>query len=173
MQSIGACSRSASAIAVVLVVMATSFGCGGQKEQQDQRGAPAASSQASAAPTDLFSNGNTLGIHAGVAAPSTFTVTSGSVRLVGLTTYHYVGPSGVPATGTVGLKGADGKVYGPWQTTGSDGQGGIKNAFWEAKIDVVLVAGTYTVTDSDPSTWSSNSKSLGAGFFWTRGYALP
>ena len=105
MQSIGACSRSASAIAVVLVVMATSFGCGGQKEQQDQRGAPAASSQASAAPTDLFSNGNTLGIHAGVTAPSTFTVTSGSVRLVGLTTYHYVGPSGVPATGTVGLWG--------------------------------------------------------------------
>jgi hypothetical protein len=172
MRSIGAYSRSVSAVAVVLVVMAVSSGCGGQKEEFDQRGAPAAASQ-TAAPAELFSNGNTLGIQAGVSKPSTFTVASGSVRLVGLTTYHYVGPSGVPATGTVGLKGADGKVYGPWPTTGSDGQGGIKNAFWEAKIDVVLVAGTYTVTDSDPSTWSSNSKSGGAGFFWTRGYALP
>jgi hypothetical protein len=106
----------------------------------------------------------------GATAPSTFTVKSGSVRVTSLTTYHYVEPNGIPSTGRVGLTGPDGKVYGPWQATGSDGQGGIKNAMWAATIDLVLTPGTYTVTDSDPSTWSSNSGTGGAGMFWIAGY---
>ena len=88
----------------------------------------------------------------------------------GCPTYHYVEPDGVPSTGSVGLTGPDGKVYGPWQATGSDGQGGIKNAMWAATIDLVLTPGTYTVTDSDSSTWSSNDGTGGAGMFWIVGY---
>jgi hypothetical protein len=41
---------------------------------------------------------------------------------------------------------------------------------WAATIDLVLTPGTYTVTDSDPSTWSSNSGTGGAGMFWIAGY---
>jgi hypothetical protein len=106
----------------------------------------------------------------GATAPSTFTVKSGSVRVTSLTTYHYVEPDGVPSAGSVGITGPDGKAYGPWQATGSDGEGGIKNAMWAATIDLVLPPGTYTVTDSDPSTWSSNDGTGGAGMFWIAGY---
>jgi hypothetical protein len=123
-----------------------------------------------AAPVQLYSNSDPGPTQVGATAPSTFTVKSGSVRVTSLTTYHYVEPNGVPSTGSVGFTGPNGKVYGPWQATGSDGQGGIKNAMWAATIDVVLTSGTYTVTDSDPSTWSSNGGTGGAGMFWIAGY---
>ena len=123
-----------------------------------------------AAPVQLYSNSDPGPTQVGATAPSTFTVKSGSVRVTSLTTYHYVEPNGIPSTGSVGLTGPDGKVYGPWQATGSDGQGGIKNAMWAATTDLVLTPGTYTVTDSDPSTWSSTGGTGGAGMFWITGY---
>jgi hypothetical protein len=106
----------------------------------------------------------------GANAPSKFTVASGSVHLVSLKTYHYVAPGGLASAGKIGLRSSDGKVYGPWQTTGSPGVGGVPNAFWTASIDLVLPAGTYTVTDSDTATWSANAGTHGAGMFWVTGY---
>jgi hypothetical protein len=123
-----------------------------------------------AAPVQLYSISDPGPAKVGATAPSTFTVKSGSVRVTSLTTYHYVEPDRVPSTGSVGLTGPDGKVYGPWQATGSAGEGGIKNAMWAATIDLVLTPGTYTVTDSDPSTWSSTAGTGGAGMFWITGY---
>jgi hypothetical protein len=123
-----------------------------------------------AAPVQLYSNSDPGPTQVGATAPSTFTVKSGSVRVTSLTTYHYVEPNGLPSTGSVGFTGPDGKVYGPWHATGSDGQGGIKNAMWVATMNIVLTAGTYTITDSDPSTWSSNGGTGGAGMFWIAGY---
>jgi len=156
-----------------LAVVLSGSACNKEEPVQMGQNRPAGPTPVStAAPVDLYSNGNTLGIQPGATAPSTFTVEAGSVRLVTLTTYHYVAPKGVQTTGKVGLKGSDGKVYGPWDTTGSDGQGGIKNAFWVATIDLVLTAGTYTVTDTDPATWSSNARTGGAGMFWASGYKL-
>jgi choice-of-anchor C domain-containing protein len=40
----------------------------------------------------------------------------------------------------------------------------VPNANWIATPNVVIPAGTYTVIDSDPSTWSQNSGSGGQGF---------
>ncbi len=42
--------------------------------------------------------------------------------------------------------------------------GGVKNALWNAAPNVKLPAGTYTVVDSDPGTWSTNDKANGVGF---------
>jgi hypothetical protein len=57
-----------------------------------------------------------------------------------------------------------GRKYGPWQATGSPGPGGIPNAYWEARPMLSLPAGTYTVIDSDPTTWTPDTQSGGRGF---------
>ncbi|TLM80674.1 MAG: hypothetical protein FDZ75_08195, partial [Actinobacteria bacterium] len=104
--------------------------------------------------------GNTLGIKPGGTAPS-FTIKSGGT-VTDVMTYHYI-DSGGPAPGTIGLKGSDGKVYGPWQCSGLEGQGGVKNAFWVAKPNEKIPAGTYTIVDSSPGTWSTNDTAKGLG----------
>jgi hypothetical protein len=121
-------------------------------------------------PQQLYTVSNGTYVTPGTTSPSRFTVASGSVHLVSLKTYHYVAPGGIASAGKIGLRSADGKVYGPWQATGSPGVGGVANAFWTATIDLVLPAGTYTVTDSDPATWSANAGTHGAGMFWVTGY---
>jgi hypothetical protein len=132
------------------------------QEQSSQRpAAPASAAPAAAKPVVVFANGNTLGIRKGGKAP-TFKLEK-AATVTEMSTYHYV-DGGLPAAGTLGLKGADGKLYGPWTCTGSDGQGGIKNAFWFAHPNAEVPAGTYTIVDSEPSTWSTNDKAKGLGF---------
>ena len=65
-------------------------------------------------------------------------------------------PDGVEGTppGPIGLESADGAVLGPWPAAGSEGQGGVPNAYWTVTPNVVVPAGRYTVVDSDPGTWS-------------------
>src|SRR5450759_3394372 len=109
----------------------------------------------------VFEVGNVDGVKAGATAP-TFTLDK-PATLVDLMTYHYLAGGG-PTPGTVALKDAAGKTYGPWPCTGVDGQGAVKNAFWDARPNVKLPTGTYTILDSDPGTWSSNSKAGGVGF---------
>ena len=128
--------------------------------------------EATSDPIQLYSNSNTGPVKVGATAPATFTVESGSVRVTGLTTYHYVEPKGVASSGDVGIVGSSGHLYGIWTTTGLTGQDGVKNASWVAMFDIVLTPGTYTITDTDPSTWSSNSGTGGAGMFWIYGYRL-
>ncbi|MEI7744761.1 MAG: hypothetical protein WCK58_13560 [Chloroflexota bacterium] len=123
------------------------------------------------APVTLFTNANPDGVTPGATVPSTFTVGAEPVHVTAVVTYHYVLPAGVPATGTVSLRGPGGAVYGPWATTGSEGQGGIANASWQADVDLILAAGTYTIVDSDPATWSANSRTGGSGMFWVNGTA--
>jgi hypothetical protein len=121
--------------------------------------------------TQLYATANGDSVSPGVSVPSRFNVESGSVTVVSLKTYHNVAPHGLKSAGQIGLRGSDGKVYGPWQATGSPGPGGEANAFWTATVDVVLPPGTYTITDSDPSTWSANAGTGGAGMFWVSGFA--
>ncbi len=120
-------------------------------------------------PTVLYSVTNDMGVAPGVTAPSTFHVAS-STNILSMKTYHYVYPGGLSSTGQIGLKSSDGKIYGPWQTTGSPGIHDVPNANWNVSIDIVLPPGTYTVTDSDPSTWSSNIGTKGEGIFWVTGW---
>jgi hypothetical protein len=112
-------------------------------------------------PVKILDTGNAYGIRQGGTAPS-FTLDK-PATITNLTTYHFIDGGG-PAPGTLSVKSADGKVFGPWQATGLDGQGAVKNAFWETKPMEKVPAGTYTVVDTDPGTWSTNDKAGGVGF---------
>lgn len=116
---------------------------------------------AAAAAQEIFNNGNTLGVYEGGKSPSV--KLTQDVVITEISTYHYNQMKGA-TPGTISLKGADGKVYGPWQTTGLVGQGDVQNATWVAKPNATVPAGTYTIIDSDPSTWSQNDTSKGFGF---------
>ncbi|HPJ84452.1 MAG TPA: hypothetical protein PLY09_06810 [Methanothrix sp.] len=79
-------------------------------------------------------------------------------------TYHWNYASG-DAPGTIGLKDQFGDIYGPWQAQGEPGMNGIPNAYWTVYLSpgVDLPAGTYTVIDSNPATWSYNYESGNSG----------
>lgn len=127
------------------------------EEQTSERSGETAAGESVVA----LDTGNNFGIRAGGTAP-TFTLDRPAV-LETLTTYHYIDGGG-PTPGTLGLEGADGTTYGPWQAYGIDGQGDVANAFWRVEPGVTLPAGTYTIVDSDPSTWSTNDTAGGVGF---------
>jgi hypothetical protein len=67
------------------------------------------------------------------------------------------------------LRASDGTPYGPWQATGEPGQGGVPDAAWVVRPNIVIPPGTYTVLDSDPSTWAQNQETGGAGMAWGSG----
>jgi len=79
-------------------------------------------------------------------------------------TYHWNDGKG-SAAGEITLKAADGTVYGPWKTT-------LRNkVYWIAQPNQDIPAGTYTLIDSNPSTWAQNSGSGGNGMGWA--YGIP
>ena len=116
----------------------------------------------------LFDSMNGYGVGNGPTAPATFTIGQPHV-LTSITTYHWNDGRGTRA-GTIGLRDAAGRVFGPWAVAGSPGQGGVPNAFWIATPNVTLPAGTYTIIDSEPSTWSQNSQSGNRGMSAVKGY---
>jgi hypothetical protein len=117
----------------------------------------------------LFDNQNILAVYNGGTSP-TFDLPSATV-ITTIRTYHWNDANGNGSTGTISLKGDDGTVYGPWSTTGAEGQGGVPNAYWTASPGVTVPAGRYTVIDSDPGTWSQNADSGGEGHVIVHGEA--
>jgi len=130
-------------------------------------GTPGSVASAAAAAV-LFDNWNTGGVSNGPTAPTAFTL-SQPAQITAVNSYHWNNGNGTSVPGTLALSGADGSTYGPWQATGSLGSGGVLNAVWTANPDVTIPAGTYTVVDSDPTTWSQDSQSGGAGFSQVKG----
>ncbi|MEQ8174034.1 MAG: hypothetical protein ABRQ26_03110 [Syntrophomonadaceae bacterium] len=114
----------------------------------------------------LYKNGNIYGVKNGPIVPTVFTLTQ-PCKITSITNYHYFNHGVLP--GTIALKDQDGTVYGPWSTEGLEGQGNVANASWIARPNVVVKAGTYTVIDSDPATWSQNDQSGGCGFTEIKG----
>lgn len=94
---------------------------------------------------------------------TTFSI-SQPVILSYIDTYHWNDGKSLAKSGTISLISNDGTKYGPWGTGGSPGQDNNKNAWWRAYPYVKLPAGTYSVIDSDPETWSNNAGSNNAGF---------
>ncbi len=116
----------------------------------------------------IFNNGNIAAVDNGPTRPTRVTFDRPYV-VTYVVTYHWNYGRGAQP-GTVGLLHSSGKLYGPWQTRGTPGQGGVPNANWECTPNVVVPAGTYTVVDSDPATWAQNSGSGGAGMAVVKGY---
>jgi hypothetical protein len=137
-----------------VVHVRTSAGTPQEQSQEKPAAAPAT-------PEKILDVGNVYGIKAGAKAPS-FTLAKPAV-ITSIQTYHFL-EGGGPAPGTIGLKAADGTVYGPWPCKGVDGQGAVKNAFWVAAPMADVPAGTYTIVDSNPATWSTNDRAKGLGF---------
>jgi hypothetical protein len=108
---------------------------------------------------ELLSVGNILAVTPGAVGAS-FAVTE-ETMIISIENYHY-GPETPP--GQIGLVAGDGTMVGPWQAVGRDGQGGVANAYWTVTPNVVVGPGTYTVWDSEPSTWSTNGDAGGFGF---------
>lgn len=114
------------------------------------------------AASKLLDNGNIGAVQNGATSP-TFT-TKKQMRVVELCTYHWNNGSGTTSPGTIGITNTKtNKQYGPWQASGKPGMGGVPNAYWLAKVSVLLPAGSYKVTDSDPNTWAQNSGTGGKG----------
>jgi hypothetical protein len=93
--------------------------------------------------------------------PTVFTL-SEPRTITKIGTYHWNQASG-DTPGTIGLQDENGRIYGPWQASGAPGQGGVPNAYWIASPGVELPAGTYTIQDSNPSTWAHNGESKNSG----------
>jgi hypothetical protein len=98
----------------------------------------------------------------GPLAPTRFT-TYESWFITVIQTYHYNFGKGAPP-GTIALRATNGALYGPWSTLGRDSESGGHNSFWVATPNITLPPDTYTIIDSDPSTWSYNSETNGMGF---------
>ncbi len=95
--------------------------------------------------------------------PTVFTIAEPRT-ITKMGTYHWNDASG-ESPGTIGLKDEQGKTYGPWQADGESGQGGVPNAYWIVHLspELDLPAGTYTIIDSSPSTWSYSYESNDCG----------
>jgi len=116
----------------------------------------------------LFDISNPKQVFNGASSPSKFT-SKETWKITQIYTYHWNDGQGQEPSGTISLESEDGTLYGPWETIGVDGQGGVAYAYWVAYPDETIPAGTYTVIDSDPGTWSQNNDSDGAGFVTIQG----
>jgi hypothetical protein len=115
----------------------------------------------------IYSVGNPLAVKNGGTSPS-FSFTE-PYQVTQIYTYHWNDAQGA-TPGTISLQGSNGITYGPWQAYGQPGQGGVPNAYWVVKPDIRLDPGSYTVVDSDPSTWATNDKAGGTGMVEIFGY---
>lgn len=118
----------------------------------------------------VFDSVNGSGVGNQPTAPATFNFRQPHV-ITSIMTYHWNDGRGTRA-GTIALRDAAGRLFGPWAVAGSPGQGGVPNAVWIATPNVTLPAGEYTIIDSEPSTWSQNSASGNRGMSAVKGYLL-
>ena|SRR3989344_5696912 len=109
----------------------------------------------------VFSNYNIAAVINGASAPTVFTTTT-TKKIYSIQDYHWNNSQGT-TPGTIALKSSAGDIFGPWEAEGAPGQGGVPNAYWTVYPNIEIPAGTYTVVDSEPSTWSQNASTNRAG----------
>ena len=112
-------------------------------------------------PVEILNIGNINGVYNSGSAP-TFTLDKNSY-ITKIWTYHWNDSKG-SAPGTVGLRDATGKIFGPWPVTAEAGQDAAPNVNWNVAPNITLAPGEYIIVDSDPATWSQNPDTQGQGF---------
>ena len=123
-----------------------------------------------AAEEELIFEVNTLGaVQNGPTSPTTFAVDR-EWTITEIKTYHWNYGQG-KAPGMIGLLDDRGIVLGMWAASGLPGSGGVPDAYWTARPDLLLQPGEYTILDSDTATWSQNAETEGEGIAWV--YGLP
>jgi len=118
----------------------------------------------------IFDNSNKASVDNNPTCSPNFTINEPR-RITYIDTYHWNYGQGTEMDGTIGLEKDDGTTYGPWTVQTEPGMNGVPNAYWKCRPDTVIPAGTYTIVDSDPSTWSQNYESGGCGFSKVEGYS--
>lgn len=117
----------------------------------------------------VFDNFNGAGVGNLPVSPTVFTLVRPTYVSV-IRTYHWNGGKGADP-GQIRLQDGAGHFYGPWKAIGVIGAMGVSNAYWVVSPNVTLPAGSYTILDSDPSTWAQNAQSRGQGFIQVEGRA--
>lgn len=111
-------------------------------------------------PVTFFKTGNDYAVSNGGTPPSF--VAKAPVTITQIMTYHWNGGRGSNG-GTIALQNSDGKVFGPWVVSVRNG------VYWEVNRKITLPPGTYSVIDSEPSTWAQNTASGGKGMVEIKG----
>lgn len=146
---------STSAVARVLVGISV----GSSLALTAAAGASGASAAGCAQPPQsywVFNSYNNCGALSG--AKPAFVRLVKPAHITGLADYHYNNGVAVKP-GTIGLMAPNGRVLGPFQAKQQPGTWD-----WVATVNLTVPAGTYSVIDSNPATWSQNSFSGGRGF---------
>lgn len=111
-------------------------------------------------PVEIFKIGSDLAVDNGGTSP--LVKLDKEVFANEIWTYHYNDGKGAPA-GTIKIMAEDGTIYGPWQTER------FNTTYWIARPNQNIPAGSYTIIDSDPATWSQNQETKGKGMTWMNG----
>lgn len=123
--------------------------------------APLCAQEASSVEQTVFSNENPGGVSSDPPVPTVFALQKPTI-ITFVRTYHWNGGKGSPA-GSVELLDERGVSLGKWPAT-------LHNrVYWVAKPHIKLVAGNYTIRDTNPTTWSWNEASARAGFATVNG----
>ncbi len=117
-------------------------------------------------PRKIFSVGNIDRVYNGPTAATSFRTDRAFTSTL-LQTYHWNDGRGAKG-GTIGLRDAQGRLFGPWRVT-TQGGSGAQDVLWICHPKQVLPAGSYTVVDSNSATWSHNQASGGRGFVEVEG----
>jgi|HubBroStandDraft_1064217.scaffolds.fasta_scaffold28691_2 hypothetical protein len=108
-------------------------------------------------------------LNSGDVSPNPPTVLAVQCQLTGpatvalIQTYHWNNAKGAAPGFIVLVNWTTQTAYGPFAAKGSSGNG-VANVLWTATVNLTLPAGSYSVFDSDLTTWSTNGASGGAGF---------
>ena len=142
-------SRTTSALVAGLVALQLAAGVGSEAS----RLAPCGQPPPAGSVYNSYNNCTALS-----EARATVVVLAHPAHITGIADYHY--NEGLPVSpGTIGLRAPNGHLFGPYAAVQQPG------AFdWVATVNLTVPAGTYTVVDSNPFTWSQNSASGGRGF---------
>ena len=117
--------------------------------------------QTTSAPQQVAENINSEAVKNGGTEPGF--IFSTPILIVSLYDYHWNNGKG-DTPGTITIRNEKtGDTYGPYAAQGLPTQDGKQNVFWSIKPGITIPAGTYRIQDSNPSTWSQNAKTGGAG----------
>ncbi len=149
----------------ILAILVFSAGCASGSNDNAGRTAPGTTVQPTPTGNDprlVVENMNTGGVNNGATSEPRFTFST-SVEIVSVYDYHWNNGMGDPP-GTIAIQNVDtNELYGPFATYGLAGQGGVPNVYWQTEPGITIPSGTYRIIDSNPSTWSQNSQTGGAG----------
>jgi len=132
------------------------------EETQDASDAGSDSSGMKKNAIEIFNNWNTGLVENSPTCNPSFEISEPHL-ISYIDTYHWNNGQGTSPGGTISLKKEDGKTFGPWTVMAQSGSG-VDNVWWISHPDAVIPAGTYTIIDSEPQTWSKNSESNDCGF---------